>query len=313
MTSDYRAAIDCGTNSTRLLIIDSHGVSVFRDMRITRLGQGVDATGELAPEALQRTLSVLRDYRSLCDSYGVSRGRLAATSAARDASNGSEFLAEASRISGFEAEIISGVEEGELSFAGAMADLDSCGADDLVIDIGGGSTEIVLVRNTVLKAYSMQVGCVRITERALSGDPPGTGEVAEAKALIASQLELAITAIPELLALKPGSRLVGLAGTVATLSMIDQGRLVYDRDEVHHHWLSAERISYWASELSTMPVAKRILLPGMVEGRQDVILGGVLVLEAVLTRLGLDGCLSSEADILDGLAASVSASPSAQG
>ena len=310
--STYRAAIDCGTNSTRLLVIDNHGTAVVREMRITRLGQGVDATGELTPEALARTFAVLSEYAAICFELGVSRGRLAATSAARDASNGAVFLAQASAITGFEAEIISGIQEGELSFAGAMADLDPSGADDLVLDIGGGSTEIVLVRAGALQAYSMQAGCVRMTERALKGDPPRQDELAEATVLIGEQIDRAVAAIPELVALEPRSRLVGLAGTVATLAMIDQGRMVYDRDEVHHHWLSLERISHWADVLSKMPVVERAELPGMVEGRQDVILGGVLVLQAVLERLGLDGCLSSESDILDGLAQSLPQLPSDQ-
>ncbi len=307
MKSNCRAAIDCGTNSTRLLIIDQDNKTVLREMRITRLGQGVDATGELSEQALERTFSVLREYRSLCDGVGVLRGRLAATSAARDASNGPAFLEEASRISGFKAEIISGVEEGELSFAGAMADLEPSGGDDLVLDIGGGSTEIVLVRNEVLMAYSMQAGCVRMTERALRSDPVQSEEIVHARSLIAEQIDRAVGAIPELEDLAPGSRLVGLAGTVATLAMMDLGLGVYDRDLVHHHWLSLDRISWWAERLAKMSIAERMAVPGMVKGRQDVILGGILVLEAVLLRLGLSGCLSSEADILDGLAASVSA------
>ena len=307
MNTNCRAAIDCGTNSTRLLIIDQEGATVRREMRITRLGQGVDATGELSEQALARTFAVLREYRSLCDDHGVHQGRLAATSAARDAANGPSFLEEASRIAGFRAEIISGIEEGELSFAGAMADLEPSGGDDLVLDIGGGSTEIVMVRGANLKAYSMQAGCVRMTERALKSDPVLSEEIELARRLIAEQIDLAVVAIPELEELTPGSRLVGLAGTVATLAMMDLGREEYDRDAVHHHWLGLDRISWWAERLAAMTIAERMEVPGMVEGRQDVILGGILVLEAVLLRLGLSGCLSSEADILDGLAASVSA------
>lgn len=308
VTEDIVAAIDCGTNSTRLLIETASGEALVREMRITRLGQGVDATGMLAQDALDRTLSVLKDYRSLCDNQKVSRGRLAATSAARDATNGVDFLSLASSITGFRAEIISGVEEGELSFAGAMADLEPSGGDDLVLDIGGGSTELVLVRDGHLRAFSMQAGCVRMTERALYGDPPTTEQILAAQSLIEEQIDLAVEAIPELEDIRPKSRLVGLAGTVATLSMIDQGRAVYDRNEVHHHWLSLERIDEWKHRFACMTIAERASIPGMVEGRQDVIFGGVLVLSAVLHRLKLSGCLSSEADILDGLVASLARS-----
>jgi exopolyphosphatase / guanosine-5'-triphosphate,3'-diphosphate pyrophosphatase len=305
VSTPLKAAIDCGTNSTRLLITGVGGATLVREMRITRLGQGVDATGTISSEALERTFGVLGEYRAICDTHGVTRGRLAATSAARDASNGAAFLAEASAITGFTAEIISGIEEGELSFRGAMADLEPSGGDDLVLDIGGGSTELVMVRNGELTAYSMQAGCVRITERALHGDPPTPGELDEARRVIAAQLDLLVAAMPDVAALAPNSRLVGLAGTVATLAMMDLGLVAYDHDAVHHHWLSREHVAHWAQRLAALTVAQRRELPGMVPGREDVLLGGVLVLESVLDRLGLNGCLSSESDILDGLAASV--------
>ncbi len=299
------AALDCGTNSTRLLIEDSHGAVLAREMRITRLGQGVDATGALRLDAIERTLGVLSEYRAIMDAHGVSQGRLVATSAARDASNGAEFLAAAFEISGVEAEILSGQEEGRLSFDGAMSGLDPSAGDDLVLDIGGGSSEIVLVSDGRLVAHSMQVGCVRVSERTLLTNPPTMDELNAATAMANAALDGAFEAMPQLAALRPESRLVGLAGTVATLAMLSVGLETYDRDQVHHRWLSLTEITQWRDRLASEPSERRALRPGMVEGRQDVIVGGLIVLVATLERLGLDGCLTSESDILDGLIASL--------
>jgi exopolyphosphatase/guanosine-5'-triphosphate,3'-diphosphate pyrophosphatase len=304
MTDDVYAALDCGTNSTRLLVETGSGDVVAREMRITRLGQGVDATGRLADEAVQRTLGVLSEYRAIMDAAGVTKGRLAATSAARDASNGPDFLARASEISGVTAEILSGVEEGRLSYAGATADLEPARGDDVVLDIGGGSSELVLQRDGVLWAHSMQVGCVRVTERTLRSDPPTAFQLDEARAMVDAALDLACVEIPALEGLAPGSRLIGLAGTVATLAMVDLRLRAYDRDQVHHHWLSLDVIRGWLGTLAAETSAGRSARPGMVPGREDVIVGGLVVLVATIERLGLDGCLSSESDILDGLVAS---------
>ena len=300
-----RAAIDCGTNSTRLLVIDGSGATLVREMRITRLGQGVDASGRLADEAVERTLAVLGEYRALMDAAGVEAGRLAATSAARDATNGPIFLAGASAVTGLEAEILSGVEEGRLSFAGAMAGLEPAPGADVIVDIGGGSTEIVLGVAGSLQAHSMQVGCVRVAERTLASDPATPAELASARAMADAALDAALDAIPDLGRLPEGSRLVGLAGTVATLAMIDGDIVAYDRDAVHHRWISRSAVEAWTSTLASETSAERSLRPGMVAGREDVIVGGLLVLVATLERLGLDGLLTSESDILDGLAASV--------
>ena len=299
------AALDCGTNSTRLLIEDSLGAVLAREMRITRLGQGVDATGALRLDAIERTLGVLSEYRAIMDAQGVSRGRLVATSAARDASNGAAFLAEAFKVSGVEAEILSGQEEGRLSFDGAMSGLDPSAGDDLVLDIGGGSSEIVLVSDGQLVAHSMQVGCVRVSERTLLTNPPTKDELNAATAMANAALDGAFEAIPQLATLRPESRLVGLAGTVATLAMLSVGLETYDRDQVHHRWLALSEITAWRDRLASEPSERRALRPGMVEGRQDVIVGGLIVLVATLERLGLDGCLTSESDILDGLIASL--------
>ena len=305
MDEPVLAALDCGTNSTRVLIETAGGEVVAREMRITRLGQGVDATGALADEAIERTLGVLTEYRGLMDGAGVTAGRLAATSAARDASNGPAFLAEASRTTGVTAEILSGEEEGRLSFDGAMAGLEPAEGANLILDIGGGSTELVMVVDGRLRAHSMQVGCVRVTERTLPSDPPTAVELEAATVMANNALDGAEAAIPELAALPPESRLVGLAGTVATLAMVSGGLDDYDRDQVHHQWLDLEEIRRWRDTLAAEPSAARASRPGMVEGRQDVIVGGLIVLVATLERLGLPGCLTSESDILDGLIASL--------
>ena len=308
MTSDVLCALDCGTNSTRLLIETAAGEVLSRQMRITRLGAGVDAGGSLADDAVDRSLRVLEEYRTLMDRYGVTAGRLVATSAARDASNGPAFLAEASAITGVDAEILSGDEEGRLSFLGAMADIEPSVGDDVVLDIGGGSSELVVDADGAMAAFSMQVGCVRLTERCLQSDPPSPGQLDDARAVADEALEGAIRAIPALGALRPKSRLVGLAGTVATLAQLELGLDDYDRSQVHHLWMDLDRIVEWTDDLAAEASATRALRPGMVPGREDVIVGGLIVLVASIERLGLTGCLTSESDILDGLILSLQGS-----
>jgi len=308
VTSDVLCALDCGTNSTRLLIETAAGEVLSRQMRITRLGAGVDAGGSLADDAVDRSLRVLEEYRTLMDRYGVTAGRLVATSAARDASNGPAFLAEASAITGVDAEILSGDEEGRLSFLGAMADIEPSVGDDVVLDIGGGSSELVVDADGAMAAFSMQVGCVRLTERCLQSDPPSPGQLDDARAVADEALEGAIRAIPALGALRPKSRLVGLAGTVATLAQLELGLDDYDRSQVHHLWMDLDRIVEWTDDLAAEASATRALRPGMVPGREDVIVGGLIVLVASIERLGLTGCLTSESDILDGLILSLQGS-----
>lgn len=299
------AAIDCGTNSTRLLLVDDDGRPLDRRMQITRLGQGVDATGVLREDAIERTLAVLREYREAMDGRGVTAGRLAATSAARDAANGAAFLAAASEVTGVAAELLSGEEEGELSFAGATADLDAPLESLVVVDIGGGSTELVTLVDGAVTAHSMQVGCVRLTERTMPIDPPDPGSLAAAAALVDGAIDRALAAIPSLGAPDPARRLVGLAGTVSTLAMIDLSLAAYDEAAVHHHWLSLEAIRGWRDALAADTIDDRRRRPGMVPGREDVIVAGAVILERVVDRLGVGGCLTSEHDILDGLARSV--------
>ena len=298
------AAIDCGTNSTRLLVSDASGQPIERLMQITRLGQGVDATGRLAPEAIERTLAVLTEYRSVMDRLGVERGRLAATSAARDAANGEEFLTAAGRVTGIEPDLLTGIEEGRLSLAGAGADLDPADGPFLVVDIGGGSTELVAGADPSdpdLTAVSLQMGCVRMAERFLASDPPAASELAAAAAEVADQIERALAAHPQFATAR---RLVGLAGTVSTVASLEVEMIEYDRDLVHHVVLTADHVRRWRDVLASDTAAERLARPGMVPGREDVIVGGVLVLDGVMSALGFTECLVSEADILDGLIAS---------
>lgn len=298
------AAIDCGTNSTRLLVADASGRPLERLMRITRLGQGVDATGRLASEAIGRSVAVLTEYREVMDRLGVGRGRLAATSAARDADNGDEFLDAARAVTGLEPELLAGVDEGRLSMAGAVVDLDPSGAPFLVLDIGGGSTELLVGDGPAdpdLAVVSLQLGCVRLTERFLHSDPPSSAELAAADDEIDTQVARTFAEHP---GFARARTLVGLAGTVTTLASLELGLAEYDRDRIHHAVLSAEAVHTWSDRLSAASAAERLSLPGMVEGRQDVIAGGVRILDAVMRQQGAAACLVSEADILDGLIAS---------
>ncbi len=272
-------------------------------MQITRLGAGVDSTGQLAPEAVERCVSVLREYRQIMDKYGVAKGRLVATSATRDASNGAEFLSAAHKVTGLEPELLTGPDEGRLAMAGAVSDLEGDPGPFLILDIGGGSTELVAGSghdDPDLSVESLQVGCVRITERYLASDPPAPNELREAEAFVNELLEAAIAEHPRFLA---AHRLVGLAGTVTTLASLNLGLEVYDLDQVHHAVLRAGDVYDWYRTLAAEVREARLDRAGMVPGREDVIVGGALILAMVMTRFGLDECLVSEADILDGMVA----------
>jgi exopolyphosphatase / guanosine-5'-triphosphate,3'-diphosphate pyrophosphatase len=299
------AALDCGTNSTRLLVSGPDGTTVVRLMRITRLGQGVDATGDLNPDAIDRTVSVLREYRRVMDEAGVVRGRLVTTSAARDAGNGASFLRAAAEAIGFPAELLSGEEEGQLAYAGAVMGLPPVAGDDLVVDIGGGSTELVVQRHGVVSAYSMNIGCVRLTERFLAHDPPTAAELAAMSAFIDERLAEAERARPILAHLEQPARLVGVAGSVTTLAALALGLPAYDSDQIHHSVLTRAAVDHWCTTLAGEPSAVRAERAGMVAGRADVIVGGAFVLRHVMDHFGLETCIASESDILDGIAASL--------
>ncbi|HEY5026278.1 MAG TPA: Ppx/GppA phosphatase family protein [Acidimicrobiales bacterium] len=314
------AAIDCGTNSTRLLVMDEDGTVLERQMRITRLGEGVDASHTLSRPAVDRTVSVLEDYRGLMDLHRVGRARLVATSAARDATNAEEFLSAARQATGIRPEILSGREEGALSFAGAtahIADVPVGPGPVLVVDIGGGSTELVVgelapggvattgsatAHRAAVSAASLDVGCVRVTERFLHGDPPRAEELSEARRTVCAQLSGALAELPPL---RHGGLLIGLAGTVSTLAALDGGLRDYSRAAIHHVVLDRATVQFWLAALAGEDSRARLARPGMVEGRADVIVGGVLILDAVMDVFDRHECVVSEDDILDGMAATL--------
>jgi exopolyphosphatase / guanosine-5'-triphosphate,3'-diphosphate pyrophosphatase len=298
------AAIDCGTNSTRLLVAGPDGHTLERLMRITRLGQDVDRTRHLAPEAIGRTVEVLVQYRAVMDSFGVERARMTATSAARDAVNRDELFAAAEAAVGVRPELLGGVEEGRLSFAGATAELDPQDGPWLVADIGGGSTELIIgpapgTRHEPIGARSIDVGCVRLTERWLHGDPPRPDELSQAISVVRDHLDDVRREIP---AVGQGARLVGLAGTVTTVAAVEIGLARYDRDRIHHFILTRKAAEEVFRTLATETRAERIHNPGLEEARADVIVGGCVVLVAIMRHFDFHECLVSESDILDGLA-----------
>jgi exopolyphosphatase/guanosine-5'-triphosphate,3'-diphosphate pyrophosphatase len=303
------AAIDCGTNSIRLLVadvVDDKLADVVREMRIVRLGQGVDRTGRLAPEALDRTRTALADYAEVISGRGAERVRMVATSATRDAENRDEFVAMVHAELGVQPEVITGQEEAALSFAGAASVLPSVRGPLLVADIGGGSTELVRGEpGGQLRAYSMDVGCVRMTERHLHDDPPTPDQVAAT----VKDLRAAIGAARRHVRLDPGDTFVGVAGTVTTVAAIVLGLDRYDPDRIHGAAISAGQVEDVTERLLRMTHAERAALPVMHPGRVDVIGGGALVLRTLLAEIGMAEVIASEHDILDGIALRLAASP----
>jgi exopolyphosphatase/guanosine-5'-triphosphate,3'-diphosphate pyrophosphatase len=305
------AALDCGTNSLRLLIADVDPArreltDVQRRMEIVRLGQGVDATGRLASQALARTMAVLAEYAGEIRAAGAVAVRMVATSATRDASNAAEFTAGVTGILGIAPEVITGAQEAGLSFTGATAEL--AGSPDfpapfLVVDIGGGSTEFVVgdpaaPADSELRALSTDIGCVRMTERHLHDDPPTAAQVAAATADIDAAIDAARAAVPA----SGAATLVGLAGSVTTVTALALGLPGYDPERIHHARVPAARVHEVASRLLAQTRAQRAALGPMHPGRVDVIGGGALILDRIVTRLGFPEVMASEHDILDGIA-----------
>ena len=302
------ASIDIGTNSTRLLVAEAgpDGALVTRErlMRITRLGQGVDRARGLAPEAIDRTVAVLREYRTVLDRFGVdpARVRMDATSASRDAANRDQFFDAAEAIVGTRPELLAGHEEGELSFRGATADLDPADGPFLVADIGGGSTEFVVGTTSVEGVLSLDMGCVRLTEKFLHHDPPQAAELSAALSVVDAHLDDLEREIPQV---RSVNRFVGLAGTVTTVAAVEQGLPGYDPEKIHHFVLTRAAAEDVFRTLATETVEQRKTNPGMEAERADVIVGGCCVLVAIMRRFGFDECHVSEADILDGLVLSL--------
>lgn len=271
-------------------------------MRITRLGKGVDASRLLDPDAVQRTLAVLHEYRGTMDSLDVVGVRMTATSAARDARNRVDFFGPAAEIVGISPELLSGEEEGALSFRGATSDLDPGSGPFLVVDIGGGSTEFVLGISEPQGVVSCNIGCVRLTEKYLRHDPPRPDELSQCLSLVAAHVEDVRRELPGSASART---LVGLAGTITTMAAVELGLHEYDRDEIHHFRLSKAAAEDVFRTLASEALTDRIHNPGLDPERADVIVGGACVLVKIMRDLGFDECLVSEADILDGLAASM--------
>jgi exopolyphosphatase / guanosine-5'-triphosphate,3'-diphosphate pyrophosphatase len=315
------AAVDCGTNSLRLLVADvdpgrAQLTDVIRRMEIVRLGQGVDKTGRLAPEALARTIAVLRDYADVITASGVQAIRMVATSATRDADNAAEFVRLVKEVLGVAPEVLTGDEEAMLSFTGATAEL-AAGPDHgpyLVADIGGGSTEFVIgaaaeaggparTPEPRARAVSVNVGCVRMTERHLHGDPPDGHQIAAATADIDAALDTVAAALP----VRQARTLVGLAGSVTTVAAIAMGLSAYDAARIHHARASATDVHAVTRDLLALTRTARAAIGVMHPGRVDVIGGGALVLDRIMARFGFGEVLVSEHDILDGMAWSLAA------
>ena len=296
------AAVDCGTNSIRLLIADLHDprskTDVHREMRVVRLGQGVDRTGELAAEALARTRAALEDYAHVVRRLECEAVRMVATSATRDARNREVFVAMVREVLGVEPEVVSGAEEAALSFDGATRDLDPADGPFLVMDIGGGSTELVLGTSAVEAGLSVDVGCVRLTERHLASDPPTPVEVAAAEADVDAALALVRETVP----VERARTGVGLAGSVTTVAAHALGLDRYDSSAIHLSRFRPDEVLRSATALLALPRADRAALPYMHPGRVDVIGAGALVLRTLVDRLQLPEVVVSERDILDGIA-----------
>ena len=302
------AAVDCGTNSIRLLIHDTETGEVCRRNTIVRLGQGVDETGKFAPEAIERTRVALADYVEEMQRENVTRVRMVATSATRDASNREDFFAMTRELlgkiqPGAEAEVISGQEEAALSFAGATADLDPERGPFCVIDLGGGSTEFVMQTADQLHAVSTQMGCVRITERFMRSDPPTAEETADAREYIAKRIAEAAKVVP----FAQARTFVGCAGTFTTLSALAQDLNSYDPEQIHMSEISFDRIREVTEELRSKTADERRTNPVVHPGRADVIAAGSAVVEELIDyferEAGASRIVISEKDILDGIVA----------
>lgn len=296
------AAFDCGTNSLRLLVADldverERAVDVVRDMQIVRLGEGVDRTGRISEAALRRALDAVEEYAGVAEKHGAERLRFCATSAARDAENVQDFLDGVRNRIGVDAEVIDGDEEARLSFAGATRGMRaSLPAPYLVVDVGGGSTELVLGEHDVIAQQSIDIGSVRITERHLHGDPPTRDQIEAAIADIDGALD--DTTVP----LDDAAAVIGVAGTVTTVAAGALRLTAYESALIHHSIIDTASVQGTVAELLTMSIDQRKALGYMHPGRADVIGGGGLILARLLRRTPVYSVLVSEHDILDGIA-----------
>ena len=292
------AAIDCGTNSIRLLISEN-GREIIREMEIVKLGEGVDRTKNFSPIAVERTLVALRRFKALIDHHKVERVRFCATSATRDAQNRKIFTEPVESILGVAPEVIVGIEEARLSFLGATSELPISEAPFLVVDIGGGSTEFVLGERSVQSAISVEIGCVRMTERYFTNDPPTEQEIASTRFDINRAIDQVEIEVP----ISSARTLVAVAGTATTVAAAALKLPTYDREAIHGARISAERTFEISNWLLSMDKNERANLGFMHPGRVEVIAAGALVLAEILKRTGAREFVASERDILDGIVA----------
>jgi exopolyphosphatase/guanosine-5'-triphosphate,3'-diphosphate pyrophosphatase len=306
------AAVDCGTNSIRLLVADVPGAGphtdLLRRMEVVRLGQGVDATGRLAPEAIERTRKALVEYAGAAHDLGATAIRMVATSATRDAANRSDFEDMVVDVLGQRPDVVAGTEEATLSFIGATASLGGAAAAHgsappnppfLVVDIGGGSTEFVLGdADGVRAARSVDIGCVRLTERHLRGDPPSAEEIRRSEDDIRAALAQVTAEVP----VAEAASLVGVAGSVTTVSAIALGLPAYDPEAIHGSRISVDDVREVTADLLASTRVRRAAMPVMHPGRVDVIGAGALILRVLMDEFGMSEVVVSEHDILDGIA-----------
>jgi exopolyphosphatase/guanosine-5'-triphosphate,3'-diphosphate pyrophosphatase len=297
------AAFDCGTNTIKVLVADlakgtGEQVELVRDMRMVRLGQDVDRTGRLADEALFRVFAAIDEFKALIDQYDPQAMRFCATSAVRDASNADVFIDGVIKRLGVPPEVLSGDEEARLSYIGATRTLPDHKEPTLVVDIGGGSTELIIGK----KHRSLDIGSVRLTERFLKSDPPRAGEVETAASYIDAQLE---TLVNDGIFLDLAHSVVGVAGTITTMAAMALDLPAYDRQAINHAKIERDDIREMMVRLLEMSVAERKTLPFMHPGRADEIGAGALILDRIMLRTEVDSLLVSESDILDGIAWSV--------
>ena len=299
------AAFDVGTNTTRLLVAESpagaegaNGIRALdRRLLFTRLGQGVDRSRRLRPEAIARTVAALQELHGVAAGLGAQRFRVGATSAVRDAVNREAFIEAARAAIGVEPEVLSGEDEARLSYLGATADLPE--GRYLVTDIGGGSTELVLGSRTAVEGrISLDIGSVRLTERHLASDPPSAAELAAME----DDIDAALAAAQDAIGDAAGVRFVGVAGTLTTLAALALGLERYDPERTHHFRLTAEEVLAWYRRLGSLPLAKRLALPCLPPARADVIVAGVAILYRSMAHWSFGDVVVSEKDILDGLA-----------
>ena len=298
------AAIDCGTNSIRLLIADvveNNLREVFRDMEIVRLGQGVDETGQFNPDAITRTLTAVDKFAVEIARQGVEKIRFCATSATRDATNRQLFIDGVRERLGIEPEVISGEEEAALSFAGAIQDIDQSLAPFLVVDIGGGSTEFVFGTSSVEVARSVNIGCVRMSERHFANDPATAHQIEAARADIQEAIAQAAAQVP----ITQAKTLIAVAGTATTVAAAALNLPEYDRFAIHLATISAVQVQEASAMFFNKSREERVALGYMHPGRVDVIAAGALVLSEIMHATGASEFIASETDILDGMARSI--------